>query len=361
MFDESRLNRTAISVIIVLGAAIHGTLANSPVPPFVAKGTIIIEDFQPGQSAPYYTIEADLSFYSSNKWWQVDIRPKNPSKDELALQSCMRISDGIRTFSLFADDTREGLTPTDVCPISHPLPGNWMSLYTWLSLCPDAELPINASGEIRRFVNIPFCVPKLFSHPDAAGNLSVRYLQPQKAFLEELSIDNSGISIGLGVDQKPEFVSFHHPFDKGFTEFTFELVESTNLNGLKFPLKTTIKRFMPNWHPEAKDSLFASSVSHLNVHEIYLTGGAQQERASGPQRVVAIDSRPGDLPNGRTVDYIVTNDLYSPLSDPKIQSLAKILRLSERPSDNGLVRGIFVAILVALSSIAFYVFFVRKS
>jgi hypothetical protein len=354
MFEKNWLSTSGV-VGMVFGVALSVTWAENPIPPFAAKGTILVEDFRPGETAPYYTIEADVSFYSSNKWWQVEVRPKNPAKGDLALQSCMRIPDGIRTYHLFKDDTREGMTAVDVCPIAYPIPGNWIALYTWLSLCPNPELPIIDPGRMRRFINIPNCAPKLFTHPENEGSFTLGRLQPENAFLSELAVDNNGISIGLGADQTAELIPFRPPFDSGFTELTHRMLESTNLNGLKFPLKTVIKRYIPNWLPEARDSLFMSSIAHLSVHELSTDPTVLDERTTAPQRVLSIDSRPLDLPNNRTVDYVVTNGLFSSVSHPNIQTLAKILRQENNPPNNNWKRAVLIAILIALPAIAFIV------
>lgn len=326
-----------------------------PISPFAVEGYIQMEAFRPDQIAPYITSEAQFSFVYSNGWWRVATHYLNPNVGELAEESCMRIPDGVRLYSLFQGDERVAMTPAEVCSTAFPPPGSRLLFDTWLAFCPNPELPIIDESRMRRFLNVPTCWPDLENHPENEGRFDLTYFTPDKLFIKRLSITNNGISLGIGSDNRSEVRPFPPPFDDGFLEFRYEADAATNVGGWTFPDYGESKRYRPDWKSGKHGELYLSSVSHLRVDHISVGGATTLSEAPLPWRLLALDSRPPGLPNDRTVDYIVTNDQWKPVSDPWIKHLANIVRRTERKSTREF-RGLWTVLLFLLGIVPPLVF-----
>lgn len=317
-----------LCIIIVLARHLESpsvVSAKDAIPPFVAEGRLSTQSFRTERTNLNYKTEADVFFLYSNGWWQVEVKYLNPGTGTPSIHNCMKIPDGTRTYMLFEGDTRTGMTTAEACPNAFPPPGRPEMLVTWLSLCPHPELPLIDGKRMRRFINLPHYRPDVFNHPQNEGYYDVKYLNRGNrgnAFISELDVTNNGFSIELNVvgsgDVEGEILRLPAPFKNGFTELQYKILESTNLNGMAFPLRAVYKRFSPNWGGKDRDDLRVGLLSELIVKRISFSEEDVARRRSAPATLIAYDARPPNLPKNITVSYRVHNDQWKPLSDPEI-------------------------------------------
>ena len=201
----------------------------------------------------------------------------------------------------------------------------------WLSLCPNPKLPLINERLMRRFLTIPDTISEPFNDPRNAGVFAIKFLAPEKAFVSELIISNNGFNIDVTVnkdgDVESDIHAFAAPFDNGFLEMTYQVLETTNLNGLTFPLRAVYKRFYPDGDPSKYSStLFCSKSAELIVKRIRFPDGRSDEQKPTPQKLFAADNRPTGFPRERSVGYVVTNDLWKSVSAPEIRHFAEMAR-----------------------------------
>jgi hypothetical protein len=232
----------------------------------------------------------------------------------------MKIPDGTRSYMVFERGTNTGVaTSAMACPLSFPLSGSTAMLAAWLGLCPYPELPLIDGKRMRRFISLPDYRPKIFNAPENDGFYAAKYLAPANAFLSDLVITNSGFSIELKVDKNgPEdegrIMRYPPPFENGFTELQYQVIETTNLHGVTFPLRAVCKRFHPNWNTKDPDDLHVSLQSELTVTRISFSGKDRVSRIAAPSEMIATDARPG----ARSA-YRVRDDQWKPVSGPEIK------------------------------------------
>ncbi|MBE0545206.1 MAG: hypothetical protein IH623_28035 [Verrucomicrobia bacterium] len=112
--------------------------AENAIPPFVAEGRLLTQEFRTDTNLNYRT-DARVVFLYSNGWWQVEARFRylhRPSGITI-VENCMKIPDGTRSYVVFEGSTNTGVTTSvNACPFSFPLSGRTAMLATWLGLCP---------------------------------------------------------------------------------------------------------------------------------------------------------------------------------------------------------------------------------
>lgn len=295
--------------------------AENVIPPFLAEGRLLTQEFRIDTNLNYRT-DAHVVFLHSNGWWQVEVRYSylhRPSGIAI-VENCMKIPDGTRSYMLFGGSTNTGVTTSaNACPISFPLSGRTEILATWLGLCPYPQLPLIDGKRIRRFNYLPDYRPKILNAPGNEGFYAAKYLAPENAFLSELVITNNGFEIDLNVDKNgPEdegrIMRYPPPFENGFTELQYQVIETTNLHGITFPMRAVCKRFHPNWGTKDPDDLYVSLQSELTVTRISFSEKDVAKRIAAPAEMIATDARPG----ARST-YRVRDDQWKPVSDPEIK------------------------------------------
>ena len=300
--------------------------AEHAIPPFVAEGRLLTQEFRSDTNLNYRT-DARVVFLFSNGWWQVEARCKYANQGNIIVHNCMRIPHGRRSYILFAGSTNTGATTVaDACPSSFPPPGKTELLVPWLALCPHPELPLIDGKRMRRFVNLPDYRPNAFNARENEGRYEVKYLAPESAFLSELVITNNGFSIELNVEKNSgedagDIRRYPPPFENGFTELQYKVIESTNLNGITFPIRAVSKRFTPNWGGKDRDDLRVWLQSELTVTRISFAEKDVARRIAAPYEMFAEDARPGV-----SVNYLVHDDQWKPVSDPELQRRARSVR-----------------------------------
>lgn len=295
--------------------------AENAIPPFVAEGRLVTQQFRPDTNLNLnLRTEGSVVFLYSNGWWQVESRYRymhRPSEGPF-VENSMKIPDGTRSYTLFEGSTNRGMTMALACPISFPLSGRTAMLTAWLSLCPYPELPLIDGKRMRRFITLPDYRPKILNAPENEGFYAAKYLTPEKAFLSELVITNKGFGIDLsvgenGLEDEGIIMRYPPPFENGFAEFQYKVIETTNLHGITFPLRAVCKRFT-NWGAKDPDRPHMVLQSELTVTRISFSENDVARRIAAPAEMYAMDARPGVRPN-----YIVRDDQWKPVSDPEIK------------------------------------------
>jgi len=310
--------------------------AQNTVPPFVAEARLLTEGFRPGPDTHVvYKSAADVIFVYSNGWWQVEARYKYLHRDTgFIIENCMKIPDGTRAYVLFESTTNQGLaTMAYACPRSIPTPGRKELLVPWLALCPHPELPLIDGKRMRRFINLIDDRPKIFNAPQNEALYEVKYLAPENAFLSELVVTNNGFSLELNVMNHPledegEIRRYGPPFENGYTELRYQMLESTNLSGLKFPLRAVYRTFWPNWGGKDRNDLRLGLQSDLTVTRISFSEQDRIGRFSSPTMMIADDTRAGV-----TISYAIQDSQWKPLTDPEIRRRVRIARQSQNSSE----------------------------
>ena len=292
--------------------------------------------------------EAAARFWYSNGWWQIECTFASPERVAGKVENCRRISDGVRYGTSVPQEfrgTTDKVWPTaKALAIPFPPPPRVELFVTWLALCPDPELPVIDSKRIRR-LNLP----QLLDHPKNIGTFSSRMLESGGSFLSELIVTNNGIL--FGPNETP--TQYPGPFADGFVETTFEATERTNVWGISFPLHATLSRFSPRLGGKNREDLRLGAITRLDVTKI---GGLDTEELRGhaaPTLVVALDRRAPKLPDGITVNHIVTNDEWLPAKDPRMKALVAAYTGAQKPQTNPhwIVRGILVLTILLPASI----------
>jgi hypothetical protein len=308
-------------------------------PPFMVEASITSKWFLPNPTnatllAPGQPKQAEVTFYSSNGWWQVEVKNLDPRPSYITTQNSMKIPDGVREFFLPSETFDRGTTVAKVFPFAFPTPPGTKQILAWLSFCPRPPLPVIDGKKMHRFLFVPSdgIAVDLLNHPQNVGDYSASYLQPGGIFLSELNVTNNGVDVDIdmtfanGDNLEVEVKPFPAPGEKGFLDFRFEVLATTNCNGIAFPLRTVLKHFCPNWWAKSADDLYLRGTSELVVKRISFSASDLANRKPAPSVFVAYDFRPPDLPKNRSVTYHVTDDVWQPVSDPQIQAVARRLR-----------------------------------
>ena len=310
------------------------------IPPFVVEGRLLTQGFRPHGIQPKitnfnyrdYRTDANFVFIYSNGWWQLEARHASRSPGITNIYNCMKIPDVTRTYTLFEGITNAGINSASACPTELPPTGRPELLVPWLSFCPKPQLPLIDDKRMRRLINLPDCRPEIFNAPQNEGFFAIKHLTPGKAFLSELLITNNGYSVDLtvlaGGVVGGEIFRYSPPFENGFTELHYQVLASTNFNGVEFPLRTVSKRFYPNWEKKDRIELYLSLQSELTVTRISFAKEDIARGIASPTELYANDFRPPNLPKEKSADYIVRDDQWKPVSDPEIKRRAKIVRIN---------------------------------
>lgn len=301
-------------------------------PPFMVEANVTSAYFRPNQTNATYQPEWGVTFYYSNGWWQIEAKLLNPLSPACPsaprTQSSMKIPDGVREFHRWEVNTNSGRSLALATPLTFPLPGDSMSLLPWLSFSPHPALPLIDGKRMRRFLDVQSSGLglDLLKDPQNEGCFTAIYLKPGAVFLSELNVTNNGVSLGLGSKLENEVKPFPAPFENGFLDFRFEVLATTNCNGIAFPIRTVLKRFYPNWHTQTADDLYMGEVSELVMKRISFAASDLTNRPPSPPELAAFDHRPPSLSVGENVYYTVINDVWQSLSDTNNPDLARTFR-----------------------------------
>ena len=339
--------RTAVLVgsgaFLMIGTAIvafDGTKTQTPPRNLVFTAEAFVShEFHQDALDTNQVIEKDgkvLFSYSNNVWW-VQFTPEHhsyssnyaallaPTGREATMIDYKRIPGGTRQIITFPSDA-DKVKPANwtkaavVLSSQFPEKGYHELFVPWLALCPNPELPMADSKLIHGTFDSPFANGPL----DEEG-FKATYIEPEKQFLSELLITNKGVFF----TSDGQTVECPAPYNKGFVEFAYKVLETTNCQGINFPLSAVLYEFMPSPNGKTVDDVDTVGITRLNVRQIDI-GGRTLKLTPAPTRVVALDKRLG-LKNGMTMNYAVTNDQYLALTDSQMERLGKIYKsISDR-------------------------------
>jgi len=324
-------------------------------PAFTAEGTISTAFYTiPGTPAVYMS-ECRVFISSSNGWWQIEGVFKQPDTMAGTTENCRRLPDGVRCFFLWpklsgdAPNTKAVTPSATAYAISFPPPERTELFVTWLALCPNAELPTTGKGTIRRLLTA-----ELLNHPNNEGQYAIHYLEPDDVFVSELVITNNGIDFGIN----QTLITNRPPFHNGYTESMYQLTKTTNVNGMTFPLEATYRKFAPLRNASTSGDLFEMLVARLRIDKLTSFDSQHVSDNASPPVMVALDRRPPNLPDGITVNHMVTNDQWLAAKDPRIVELASTYRpMPKKASPHW---GLVMTLVVLLTTLPVTVFVFRS-
>lgn len=332
-------------------------------PPFKARLTVKTSQFSPGAEVRIAT-QTSVTVSYSNTWWRIDSMMEGVGADkatERVYESCMSIPEGTRYIVYAPDavgkDGRKLTGAATACPLAFPSPGHEALFVTWLTLCPKPKLPTIDSMRMRRFIYIPECEIGILNDARNLGTYVMAFNTAGGNFLSHLQIKNDGADIQVKLGESGFESVFHRfppPFDKGFLEFEFLLLDTTNYHGVVFPARAVARRFYPAFDSVEPTRLFTNVVSEIQIVSITSLYDRGSEREILPSQVVASDLRPAELPNGAAVNYLVTNDIWKTASDPQIKALVNKKRLTavSTPRSGGLSpRGVILGTMLIVTAI----------
>jgi hypothetical protein len=249
---------------------------NQPSLNFFADGIFSVKTFLPNNSTPSSEVKGRFSFLYTNQIWEIQIHSQSGHGNgidsiqlEKTILNCKKISDGIRYYvtQKTAPSTlsNQGMVQAFAEPIPFPPPGQKALLLCWLSLCPNAELPMIDSTHGRRFLSVG-----LLKAEKNRGAYSKSYLSPQDIFLSKLSIFNDGIEF----ISETETLQLDPPFDRGYREFEFLVTESAPFQQYVFPTKTVLHEFAPGEDPKSRDDTYRTMIGTLEVSQVHVGGDA---------------------------------------------------------------------------------------
>jgi len=301
-----------------------------------------------GALAVFSRREDTVTFAYSNGNWTLDYSYGFPTNvavptNMVASFHCRSIPDGIRYYFIPRDGLESGTAQAVMAiPESYPPPEQQWVLLSWLSLCPNPKLPLIGPKQIRRFI-----ASQYQENTNNIGTFTSGYLSPKSAFLDHLIIGN------VGTDLAPDggLVKLPSPFNRGYVEFEYQLLEKTNFNGVDFPLHSSLKEFMPKANGKSLQDVDTYLSSELKV--LHLQAGSFS--APSPPLMVAFDGRPKQLSAGVTADYYIADDEWASKTNKKLERLAVMMSRSyesNKPASysNQAKRRIFIALLLIITA-----------
>jgi hypothetical protein len=289
-------------------------------PPFTAGGTVSLQLFlKAGATNATKKTEKEVYFSYSNGWWQIELKkekgsfqsgdkalPKGPSAEQMAgaITDCRNISDGVR-YLLTGRKQQEMAAVSNVWlsafleSTTFPPPEMSDLFLCWLTLCPNPELPVNAGNKMRRLISVDF-----LKNPQNQGEYTLQHLAPDNVFLSELCITNNGTILM----RDGSLMKLLPPFDKGHLEFDYKILETTNWNGVMFPLRSVLHKYVPLPGATNREGLFAALESRLSIGSFQVGVESPEIDLKKSKFVVMVhDNRLPHLPGREPIMYVVTN------------------------------------------------------
>lgn len=320
-------------------------------PPFIARLKMDVALFTASDTEPIATREVSAVVAYSNAWWQIDTRHRNNIGQDI-YGSYMRVPDGVRFINVSPEmaalvTDSNVIVAADACPLPFPPPADLDAFVLWMSMCPNPELPVTSDGRIYRFTDSGPCPIDLFNDPKSIGTYGLEFLDATKGFISSLRITNNGVRIDASPTAdgswEVEYTPHPAPFDRGFVEFIYEVLETTNHNGHRVPLRAVAKRIFAISDPPR---LYEGAICNVDLLSIE---GLNPEAAAGltrAERLLVKDLRPPALPN--PITYLITNEAWKGTSAPAIALAAKTVRelKPERPAGSMVAKALFIVALI---------------
>lgn len=303
---------------------------------FTAEGIVSNEFHQiPNDTNRVFKSDGKVLFLYTNGFWQIQFTyqhvslPRLPEMEAVTAEDMARIEmlddkripDGMREILTFPADS-EKIQPKNWHPSAtvtsnaFPTFGQKELFLPWLSLCPKPELPLVGSNSIHQSF-----MPEFFSNPKDASGFKANYIEPQRQFLSALIITNNGTAFLSDGGT----ISYPEPYNKGFVEFSYKVLKTTNCQGITFPLTAELYQFQPLPGGKSPEDTYTAVIAKLHIQQIDV-GGRHLKLTPVPTSVVALDKRLPGLRNGMTMNYEVTNDEYFSLTNQRMKQLSNFYR-----------------------------------
>lgn len=308
-------------------------------------------------TTPLLQDEGNFLFSYSNGIWEIQITTQNAQAAGISgaytnglknTINCKRIPDGIRYFITGAvGQANKSLmsVPQGVAePIPFPPPDEIGLLTCWFSLCPDPDLPIISSTQARRFLSV-----NLFKDPNNVGEYSIAYLEPEHFFLSKFSITNDGTVFISETKQ----IKLGPPFQNGFEELAYEVINTTNVNGFLLPSETVFYGFAPRMkNAKTHDDVYQRAIGRLKIETIKFGSMANAKMVFvKPQNLIATDRRTPNLPDGVSAPYLVNDNQWASITNQRVAWLAAVTREHGKmvlPGERKVIR-LIMLIIVAIT------------
>jgi hypothetical protein len=157
-----------------------------------------------------------------------------------------------------------------------------------------------------------------FSDARNNGTYGITYLAPEKVFVSSLSITNNGTAVESdwknGAPPGVTHMPVAPPADKGWCEYEFRVMATTNYQGFTFPLRAVARYLLPTWE---RDALRLRVKVEVEIETVGI--GPVDEPGIGdvkvPNQLFATDWRPPWDALERGFNFVVTNDVWELASD----------------------------------------------
>jgi hypothetical protein len=351
----SRRRQVELSVFItgwVLALASIAPVLKAEGFAFTAQGTVSTECYHADQTNAFLRQAGRFVFAYGGESWEIEFQNEDAfypgMENDIGLKgvisNCKRIPDGIRLFTTFsnrlavaADSGPSVLIPVTAEPATFP-PAEQRTLFLpWLTFCPKAQLPMLDGTHIRRLIGAD-----LLSNSKNVGDYKLEYLEPGRLFIALLDITNNGVMFLQG----GRTMRLPPPLEQGHLEFGYRVLETTNFAGIRMPARSILYTFQPARAARSAADLRLSTVTRLELESVQ---SGRRRLEIPPRRMYAMDARPPELRNGVTVNYIITNDQWSPLTNSHMKPVVQSLAHRQPPrSPDRVRRTIVLSVLVAI-------------
>jgi hypothetical protein len=282
---------------------------------FAIEGTTVTEVYQSGDTLSSREVDSVVFSYS-NQWWRLETAFRegyHPRIPEGALEgqvaSYERIHGGVSVLNVnLRSFIPYAWLQGDLYPDEFPPPENSNSFLSWLTLCPKPTLPFLSNSTMRRLISADF-----LRSPQNVGTFGIKN-GPGNYFVSELNITNNGIEeVYDGT-----FRTNSPPFDHGHYEFQYQVLATTNWNGLIIPSSSILHKFGPTRNATARDEVRTMLTSTFVMSSI--RGGDLPDPQIGANQVLVHDYRKAKYREEPTT-FTWTNENYIPPAVTITQSI----------------------------------------
>lgn len=333
---------TAVVALRSSGAVAQAATGNSHPSALVIEASVLTEFFGPTQETAISRNRIDVHFWTSGDQWRVRTEQRTLEGGGTIIVDCRTIHDGIRLI------IQPPKTPDQVLPdalevsqlyaVNVPPPEIQGALLSWITYMRPPHFPRNGS-RVRRFLPVQ---NRMFEHKKNIGDLDVRWYKSAEEIVESLVIRNNGtLIVESGVIPMPR------PFNRSYKELEYRLDRITNSLGLLLPAASSLRVFAPLPNAQTANDVFISRQETLTLGSIRATDGGSETLGGLPAKMAAYDSRFPGIAKEFSINYLVTNDSYSGVTDPGLQYLARI-EASQNPAAQPLPKALLSAGLLVL-------------
>ncbi|HEX5398268.1 MAG TPA: hypothetical protein VFY06_04395 [Verrucomicrobiae bacterium] len=303
-------------------------------PSFTAEGFVSVETFHYPSTNYFTRLEGKYLFSYSNSIWRIQCQYGDEDIPKSVLRSdskatfaravdVRRIPEGVRQIIIYNTASNsvgkrsdEGMLFATTESIPYPSPRQQELFTPWLSLCPNPELPLIDSNHI----NVSF-LPEQLNVSNNRGEYRLSFIPTSKYFLSSLYITNNGILLM----SDGSYVRYGGPYTNGFLQLAYTVTDTTNIDGISFPLSATLQQFLPVPHAQSAEVLFLCDVCRLKITSIAMPK-QENDFIPIPETIVALDSRPTGLVHGVTINYSISNDDWPMLSNAAFARFVNVYR-----------------------------------